>query len=101
MSGSFQLLAGCEVDGLYSSEVAKNNLAREDLNDPRKYEQAIFDRGLFATWGDACLALRDPGTFYITVEQANDSVIASPCEPDYKTAVGTKGSPPLAITVVR
>jgi len=98
--GSFQLLAGCNVEGLSAFAQVRNKLNEEVHQNQANYQKGLFERDLFVNWGDACLALQQPGSFTITVEQTNDHVIVSPCEPGIRTAVGTIRSNPLAITII-
>lgn len=98
--GSFQLLAGCNLGELSAFETARRKLNEEQRQNPSNYQEGIFSRNLFVNWGDACLAFQQLGTFTITVEQTNDHVIVSPCEPNVKTAVGTIRSTQLTVTIV-
>jgi hypothetical protein len=98
--GSFQLLAGCNLGELSAFETARRKLNEEQRQNPSNYQEGIFSRNLFVNWGDACLAFQQLGTFTISVEQTNDHVIVSPCEPNVKTAVGTIRSTQLTVTIV-
>jgi hypothetical protein len=98
--GSFQLLAGCNVEGLSAFAQVRNKLNEEIHQNRANYQKGLFERDLFVNWGEACLALQQPGSFTVTVEQTNDHVIESPCEPGIRTAVGTIRSNPLTITII-
>lgn len=97
--GSFQLLAGCEVEGITEFKEAHRKLMGEINSGNGRYNKTVFERDLFVTWGDACLSLAAPGTYSITAEMTNEFVVASPCEPFAKTAVGRIESSPLRIVI--
>lgn len=98
-TGSFQLLAGCDIGGLRDFQEAHQKLNRDEVAGRGKSNKAVFDRDLFVSWGDACLSLTAPGTYLISAEISNEFVIASPCEPLAKTAVGTIESTPFKIVI--
>jgi hypothetical protein len=97
-TGSFQLLADCDANGLTEFQQAHRKLQSE-TNTANNH--TVFERRLFVSWGDACLQLTNPGTYTITADMTNDYVISSPCEPKIKTAVGTITSEPLTITITK
>lgn len=99
VSGSFQLLAGCEGSAkAYLKE--REKLFADIAQDKTDIYRGLFERDLFANWGTACLDIKGPGTYLITAEMSNDGVIASSCEPEVKTAIGKIRSAPLKITIV-
>jgi hypothetical protein len=84
---SFHLLAGCDKRAFAESGSSEN----DDL--------AIFRKGLFLNWGDACLPNVQPGTYNISVEISNDFVLFPSSSSSTKTAVGKTNSNSLEIEV--
>lgn len=97
-TGSYQVLAGCDSGGEKSFSKVQEKMLKE-LPPGRDADKIVFEKDLFITWGDACLLIKRPGTYTITVEAHNNYVVKSPCEPNIKTAVGTIQSTPLTITI--
>lgn len=96
---SFQLLAGCDVEGDAQFSEAHRKLISEMNSATGRYNKTVFERDLFVSWGNACLSLAGPGTYTITAEMTNEFVVSSPCEPLAKTAVGRIESAPLRIVI--
>jgi hypothetical protein len=100
LSDTFQLLAGCESSGLKAYFQATKKLEQEEHDGgERVFFRGLFERDLFVNWGEGCLAIKSPGTYTITAEQSNDTVVVSSRGPKVKTAVGTIRSTPLVITI--
>ena len=64
---SFQLLVDC-------SSKEKFDKSLVDLKQAKAVDQAIFDKDLFTTWGDACLSIGGTGSYTITAEMSNEFV---------------------------
>lgn len=99
MTGSFNLLAGCDAEELKEFNETRSRLENEVHQGKIELDKGIFERDLFVNWGDACLRLTRPGTYLIEVEATNQHVIVSPCEPNIKTAIGKIRSAPLIVAV--
>lgn len=85
---SFQLLAQCD------------NRAFDQLQAADKDSLAIFNNNLFLNWGDACLRITQPGTYFLTAEVKNDYVLVAPRLEKTMTASGKIESKPLEITIL-
>jgi hypothetical protein len=86
LTHSFSLLAGCDTR------------AFEQINSTSNSRE-LFDKNLFLNWGDSCLQIADPGTYFITAEFVNKMVRTS-AKSAFRTAVGSLKSEPLKITIV-
>ncbi|HEX5835770.1 MAG TPA: hypothetical protein VFY34_18040, partial [Pyrinomonadaceae bacterium] len=84
---SFALLAGCDQRAF--DQMKSNSSNRE-----------LFDKNLFLNWGDSCLQVAEPGTYFLTAEFKNDKVRTSSTGKT-RTAVGTIRSAALKITIVQ
>lgn len=87
MSESFAFLAGCDKRAF--AQVGSTAASTE-----------LFDKGLFLNWGDSCLQIATPGSFFITAELKNPMVRTS-SNPRTKTAVGSIKSTALRITILK
>jgi hypothetical protein len=87
---SFELLAGCDMRAFEQV----NSTVNDDSS------LTIFNKNRFLNWGNACLQIKRPGTYYISAEFSNDRVVASGVERQHKTAVGKIKSNLLKIVVV-
>lgn len=96
---SFQLLAGCNIEGVAAFDEARQRLNEDVRRGQISYDRGVFERNLFLNWGDACLRITQPGKYTITVEMTNQHVIVSPCESKLKTATGSISSASLTITI--
>lgn len=97
--GSYQLLAGCNTQGVTEFLDAQLKLAQDVSQRRVEYHQGLFERGLFVNWGDACLRNIQPGRYTVTATMTNKWVVIPPDEKRVKTAVGTIHSTPLTITI--
>ena len=85
---SFQLLPGCD-------KRAFAQIASSEEND-----RAVFNRGSFLSWGDACLPSPQPQTYTLSFELKNNFVLLPLGRRDLRSAVGTIGSNSLNITIL-
>lgn len=100
LSGSFQLLAGCDDANLQSYSRARKELEEQEHDEGEEaFFRGVFERNLFVNWGEACFAINIPGTYTITAEQSNDYVVVSALVGRVKTAVGRIRSSTLSLTI--
>lgn len=97
--GGFNLLAGCNAEGVRSFIERQSELAREVSEGRAEYHRGVFERDLFVNWGDACLRAAQPGKYSITATITNRWAVITPTAPKVKTMVGTIRSAPLTITI--
>lgn len=64
---SFELLAGCDKRAF---EQVKSTVSDDS-------SLTIFNKNRFLNWGNACLHIKRPGTYYISAEFSNDRVVTS------------------------
>jgi hypothetical protein len=98
---SFQLLAGCDDANLKARFEASKKLEEEEHGGgERVFFKGLFERDLFVNFGQSCFSANTPGTYTITAEQSNDTVVVSSNRPKVKSAVGTIRSTPLTLTII-
>lgn len=85
LSYSFPLLAGCDKRAFEQTNSTPDS-------------RELFDKNLFLNWGESCLQIADPGTYFITAEFTNKMVRTS-STPGLRTAVGLLKSNELGITI--
>lgn len=90
ITSSVQVLVGCD----------ERAYKRFDRSNNRKSDYQIFEENSFLNWGHACLNVKLPGTYTLSIEHENQFVIVSRSRPKMMTAVGTIRSTPLTINVL-
>ena len=95
LDNQMQVLAGHDVAASRRWEKESELIG---LNEP-EYSKARFDRDLFINYGNAWLDAKPGGTYTVTAEYENDSVIVNPDNPKMKTATGRIVSSPLTISI--
>ena len=84
---SFQLLVGCDKRAFEQSTSAEHD------------SSMVFGKGLFLSWGDACLPIDQAQTLTISAEVKNAFVVSSSAKEKNKTAVGTINSNYLELRI--
>jgi len=99
LTTSLHVLIGCNSKRLSEFQKAQREMVTQSHLDERLYDRLLFERDLFTSWGDGCLASIEPGTYTFSAEITNECVVKSDCEPLIKTAIGTIESQPLKIRI--
>lgn len=100
LTKSFSALVGCDNDQLNSFLDRRSNSSQNAISSRISYEEAWFQQSLFVNWGDFCLKISQPGSYTITAEITENSVIIWPNHSDIKTSVGKMISKPLSIKII-
>lgn len=97
---SFLIATQCSDQDRAAYIRARQKLDQDEREGRVEYQKGLFERNLFVNWGEGCLHISKPGTYFLTAQLTNDDVIVSRLKPAPKTAVGMIDSNPMKITII-